>query len=159
MVNYILLQHGWPMMVVKTKNKASYLSALAQADANVGPDPFDGAHADYSLILPFAEYMKRTLLSDVTDYIAFVSADRISSWWYEGEIVKFSTETPGKILSLLQSNPNMTLDKLVVALGINRSAIQKQIRSLAEKNYISRPEGRKRGWIVNAKNTMSFGVK
>jgi predicted transcriptional regulator len=53
----------------------------------------------------------------------------------------------------------MTLDKLVVALGINRSAIQKQIRSLAEKNYISRPEGRKRGWIVNAKNTMSFGVK
>lgn len=157
MVNYILKQHGWPMMVVKTKNKASYLTALAQADANVGPVPSDGAHADYSAIAPFVEHMKKVLLSDVSDYISFVSADRDVSWWYEGEIISFTTDTPGKILSLLQSEPNATLDKLALTLGINRSAIQKQISALAGKNYISRPEGKKRGWIVNAKNTRSYG--
>ncbi len=149
-------RHDWPMMVVKTKNKASYLTALAQADANVGLVPSDGAHADYTAILPFIEHMKKILLSDVSDYISFVSTDRNLSWWYEGEIVKFSTETPGKILSLLQSEPNMTLDNMAKSLGINRSAIQKQINTLAKKKYISRPEGKKRGWIVNAKNTISY---
>ena len=95
-------------------------------------------------------------MSDVSDYISFVSNDKNLSWWYEGEIVKFSTETPGKILSLLQTDPNMTLDSMAATLGINRSAIQKQISSLEEKKYISRPEGKKRGWIVNAKNTVSY---
>lgn len=157
LVNYIMKQHNWPMMVVKTKNKVSYLNALAQADANVGPVPSDGAHADYTLILPFVEHMKNILLGDVSDYISFVSSDKGMSWWYEGEIVKFSTDTPGRILSLLQSEPNMTLNNMSAILGINRSAIQKHINSLAEKKYISRPEGRKRGWIVNAKNTISYG--
>jgi predicted ArsR family transcriptional regulator len=51
----------------------------------------------------------------------------------------------------------MTLDNMAKTLGINRSAIQKQINTLADKKYISRPEGKKRGWIVNAKNTISYG--
>lgn len=157
LINYILKQHDWPMMVVKTKNKVSYLNALAQADANVGPVPSDGAHADYILILPFVEHMKQVLLSDVSDYISFVSTDKDKSWWYEGEIIKFSTDTPGRILSLLQSDPNVTLDNMSATLGINRSAIQKHIKTLATKNYISRPQGKKRGWIVNAKNTISYG--
>ncbi len=157
MVNFILKQHGWPMMVVKTKNKSAYLTALAQADANVGLVPSDGAHAEYADILPFVEHMKKILLSDVIGYISFISLDKDSSWWYEGEMIKFSTATPGKILSLLQADPNMTLYKLSEALGINRSAIQKQIGTLAERNFISRPDGKKRGWVVNAKNTLSYG--
>lgn len=157
MVNFILKQHGWPMMVVKTKNKSAYLAALAQADANVGLVPSDGAHAGYDAIVPFIDHMKKILLSDVVGYISFISMDKNSSWWYEGDIIEFSTATPGKILSLLQSDPNITLDKMSVALGINRSALQKQISALAEKKYISRPEGKKRGWLVNAKNTLSYG--
>lgn len=157
LVNFILKQHGWPMMVIKTKNKTAYLAALAQADANVGPVPSDGAHAEYTAIAPFIQYMKAVLLSDVMGYISFISREGYSSWWYEGEIIEFSTPTPGKILSLLQSEPHITLDRMSEVLGINRSAIQKQISTLAEKKYISRPEGRKRGWIVNAKNTISFG--
>lgn len=157
LVNFILKQHGWPMLVVKTKNKKSYLTSLALADANVGPIPSEGAHADYNAIIPFIEHLKNILLSDVSDYISFVSSDKNTSWWYDGEIVKFSTDTPGKILSLLHSDPMMTLDDISKTLGINRSAIQKQINTLADKKYISRPEGKKRGWIVNAKNTISYG--
>ncbi len=156
MVNYILKSHDWPMMVVRTKNKSSYLSALAMADANVGPVPSDGAHAGFDEIRPFIEHMKKVMLSDVSTYISFVFTDRDLAWWYEGEMVKFSTDTPGKILSLLQADPNITLDTMAATLGINRSAIQKQITSLSAKNYISRPEGKKRGWRVNAKNTISY---
>lgn len=157
LVNFILLQHGWPMMVVKTKNKSSYLAALSQADANVGLVPSDGAHAAYDSIKPFVDHMKSILLSDVNDYISFVTTDRECSWWFEGEMVKFSTPTPGKIMSLLQKDPNITLDSISASLGINRSAIQKQIESLSEKKYITRPTGRKRGWIVNAMNTLAYG--
>ena len=145
------------MMAVTAKNKSSYLAALAQADANVGLVPSMGAHADYSAILPFIEHMKKILLSDIVAYISFISSDKDSSWWYEGEIVQFSTATPGRILSLLQADPNMTLDNMSGILGINRSAIQKQIGTLAGKKYISRPEGKKRGWIVKGKNTLSYG--
>ncbi len=156
MVNYILKQHGWPMVVVKTKNKTSYLNALAKADANVGPVPSDGAHAGMIAIRPFVRHMEELLISDVSDYISFISGSRDMAWWHDGEIIKFSTKVPGEILSLLQSNPNMTLDNLSLATGVNRSAIQKHLNNLAEKHYISRPEGKKRGWIVNAKNTTSY---
>lgn len=156
MVNFILKQHGWPMIVVKTKNKSSYLAALAQVDTKVGLVPSDGAHTDYDAALPFIDHMKKILLNDVSDYISFVSDNNLS-WWYEGELIKFSTETPGKILSLLTEDPNMTFDVMSARLGINRSAIQKQISNLAKAKYISRPEGKKRGWIVNAKNTVSYG--
>lgn len=157
LVNYILRQHDWPMMVVKTKNKSSYLAALSQADANVGLVPSDGAHAHLDAIAPFVKHMKAILLSDVNDYISFVTTDRECSWWFEGEMVKFTTPTPGKIMSLLQKDPNITLDHISASIGINRSAIQKQIASLSEKKYISRPAGKKRGWIVNAMNTLAYG--
>lgn len=157
MVNYILRKHGWPMVVVKTKNKTSYLRALAQADAKVGPVPADGAHANYEQIAPFIAHMEDILLSDIIGYISMVTTDRENSWWYEGEVVKFSTPTPGKILNVLKANPDETLDNLSAKVGINRSALQKQIKNLSGSGYISRPEGRKRGWIVNIMNTVSYG--
>ncbi len=156
MINFILKRHGWPMMVIKTKNKQAYLNALARTDASIGLIPSDGAHAPYDKITPFINHMKYVLNSDINDYIFFVT-NRESTWWYEGEIIKFSTSTPGKILSLLQADPNMSLDKISETTGISRSAIQKQITTLSSNNYISRPEGKKRGWIVNAKDTASFG--
>lgn len=156
LVNFILKRHGWPMMVIKTKSKQAYLNALARTDASIGLIPSDGAHASYDKITPFIDHMKAVLNSDINDYISFVT-NRESTWWYEGEIIKFSTPTPGKILSLLQVDPNMSLDKISESTSISRSAIQKQITSLSTSNYISRPEGKKRGWIVNAKDTASFG--
>ncbi len=156
MVNFILNRHGWPMMVIKTKNKAAYLNALARADAAIGLVPSDGAAAAPSQIAPFIDHMKAVLNSDIADYILFVT-DKDSTWWYNGDIIKFSTPTPGKILALLLDDPRISLSDIAQSTGISRSAIQKQIASLAANNYISRPEGKKRGWIVNAKNTKSFG--
>lgn len=157
LVNYTLHKHGWPMMVVKTKNKASYLRALALADANVGMITSDGAHAEPTQIMPFIDHMESILLSDILSYISFVSTDKDNAWWYEGEIVKFTTPTSGRILNILKDNPDETLDKIAEKVGINRSAVQKQIKKLSDAGYISRPEGRKRGWVVNMMNTASYG--
>lgn len=130
----------------------TYLSALGIADAAVGPIPADGAHASLKSIAPFVEYMESALTADISSMLDFLSGNRETTWWYEGEIVHFSTPTPARILRLLQSDPNASLSTISTTLGISRSAIQKQVDNLAEKGYISRPEGKKRGWIVNVRD-------
>ena len=152
MVNFILSRHKWPMMVIRSKNKKSYLSALALADASVGPIPADGSHASLQSIAPFVDYTEKALASDISAMLEFLSGDRKTMWWYEGEIIRFSTPTPGRILRVLQSDPNASLSKISTTIGISRSAIQKQVDNLAEKGYITRPEGKKRGWIVQVKS-------
>lgn len=153
MVNFILRRHKWPMMVIRSKNKKAYLNALALSDAAVGVIPADGAHATLKSIAPFEEYMENALTADISSMLEFLSGDRDTMWWYEGEIIRFSTATPAKILRVLQDNPNASLSAISTALGISRSAIQKQVDNLADKGYISRPEGKKRGWIVNTRST------
>ena len=141
------------MMVIRSKNKKAYLNALGLTDATVGSIPADGAHASLKSIAPFVEYMESALTADISSMLEFLSGDRETMWWYEGEIIRFSTTTPGRILRVLQSDPNASLSTISTTLGISRSAIQKQVDNLSEQGYISRPEGKKRGWIVNITKT------
>lgn len=152
-VNFILRRHKWPMMVIRSKSKKAYLNALALSNASVGAIPADGAHAALESIAPFEEYMENSLIDDMSAMLEFLSADKDTMWWYEGELIRFSTATPARILQVLQDNPDASLSAISRTLSINRSAIQKQVDNLAAKGYISRPEGRKRGWIVNARAT------
>jgi len=152
MVNFILRRHKWPMMVIRSKNKKAYLNALALADTVVGPIPADGAHASIQSIAPFVDYMENALTVDISAILEFLSSDRETMWWHEGEIIRFSTATPARILRVLKSDSNASLSTISTTLGISRSAIQKQVDSLAQKGYISRPEGKKRGWIVNVRD-------
>jgi Fic family protein len=46
MVNFILMRHDYPMIVVRSRKKSEYLEALHQADMEVGPVPADGALRD-----------------------------------------------------------------------------------------------------------------
>lgn len=61
LVNFILLRAGYPMIVVRTKDKDKYLSALNRSDIAVGLTPSDGAYAELEQIQPFVEYMKGCL--------------------------------------------------------------------------------------------------
>ena len=61
MVNYILARHNYPMIVVKSKDKKSYLTALNRCDVNVGLVPADGAHADLEQLSAFVDYMSGCL--------------------------------------------------------------------------------------------------
>jgi Fic family protein len=62
-MNYILYRHGYPMIVVKSKDKNNYLTALNKCDIAIGPVPSDGAHAELSQIKPFVEYMSKCLIN------------------------------------------------------------------------------------------------
>lgn len=62
LVNYILYRHYYPMLVVQSKEKEQYLSALNKCDIIVGAVPSDGAHATFDQLSAFTEYMERCLI-------------------------------------------------------------------------------------------------
>lgn len=77
LVNYILTRHHYPMIVVKSKDKDRYLTALNRCDVNVGSIPSAGAHAEPGLLLPFVEYMTQCLETALTMCIKAAKGESI----------------------------------------------------------------------------------
>ena len=153
MVNYILSRHGWPMIVVRNRKKMEYLEALHQSDLVVGPTPSDGAHATLREIRDFATYFTKLVKTEIKADIDFVTKSAENIWWYDGEIVTFRSENTTKILIALQENPSITYEELTRMIGINTSAIQKQINNLIKKGYIQRRDS-DRQWHVLITSTI-----
>lgn len=148
LVNYILLRHDYPMVVVRSKLKKDYLAALNQTDVNVGILPSDGAHAGLEAARPFVDYFTALLCREIEDNMSFISEKDENVWWFNGEFVKFRSENTVRILNALTENPSVTVRALVEIVGINKSAIQKQLKSLQDKEYIVRTNGNKGVWHV-----------
>ena len=148
LVNYILLKHDYPMVVVRSKLKKYYLKALNDTDINVGALPESGAHATLDEAKPFIEYFTDLLSHEIEDNMSFISEKAENIWWFNGEFVKFRSPNTVKILNTLTENPIVTVRALAETIGINKSAIQKQLKSLQEKEYIVRTNGSKGVWHV-----------
>ncbi len=57
LVNFIMLRHNYPMIVVKSADKENYLTALSKCDVNTGETPSVGAHARLEDIQPLVAYI------------------------------------------------------------------------------------------------------
>lgn len=152
MVNYILSRHGWPMIVVRSRNKHDYLEALHQSDIIVGMAPSDGAHASLSDIRHFLHYFENLVQQEIQSNIDFVTASGKEFWWYDGERIDFRSPNASKLLTTLLIHPQMSIANLASHIGINKSAMQKLLKTMTEKGYISRSN--KNGeWHVVAVST------
>ena len=138
MVNYILSRHGYPMIVVRSRNKSDYLEALHAADLIVGTVPSDGAHASLQEIRPFMQYFKRLVAHEVYTNVCFLTEHDENLWWYDGERVEFRSPNYSKILMLMMTEPVLTLEYIQQELGINLSAVKKLVNQLQDKHYIER---------------------
>ena len=146
-VNYILHRNKLPMLVVLSKKKNAYLSALGKVDSTVGLIPSNGAHTSMEKALPFIKYMEDLHKTQILQDIAFISAPADQTWWYDEEIVNFRSANSSDILRILKTNPRATISDLTVALGINKSAVQKQLNTMLEKGYIVK-DGKPATWHV-----------
>lgn len=95
LLNYILTRHGYPMVVVKSKDKSTYLTALNRCDVQVGAVPSDGAHADVGQLLPFIDYMTQCLKAALTISIKAAKGENIEEVddWKKNLKLKY----PGRI--------------------------------------------------------------
>lgn len=146
-VNFILARHDYPMIVVRSRSQKDYLEALHQADLEVGATPSAGAHAPLEHIRPFSKYFTAMAAEEIYNDVRFVTEPDENVWWYDGQRVEFRTPNYAKILRIMQSQSSVTIDGLKEELGINKSAVQRLLGSLREKNYIE-PAGEGGGWRV-----------
>ena len=61
LVTYVLKRYGYPMLIIRSEDKDSYLQTLHQCDIIVGLSPSDGANAKLEDIEPFVAYMQKQL--------------------------------------------------------------------------------------------------
>ena len=140
MVNYILIRHNYPMIVVRSREKSKYLEALHQSDLVVGPVPSEGAHADIRDIRPFMKYFNELVAKEVYNDVLFVSERNDNVWWYDGEQIKFRTPNYTKILNAMQTQPVLTLADMREETGLSITAVQKLLDQLISKKYVERGE-------------------
>ena len=140
MVNYILARHGWPMIVVRSRNKASYVEALHQSDEQIGRNPAEGAHATLVGIRHFLKYFTKTVMDEMRYNIEFVKEQSPEVWWYDGERIGFRSPTTSKMLHAMRYNPEITIEALSREVNINTSAVKKQLATMTKRGYIQRRE-------------------
>lgn len=140
MVNYILSRHGYPMIVVRNRKKDEYLEALHKTDLTVGSTPSLGAHASKRDMQQFLTYFTNLFVEEVTYSIRFLTERGENVWWFDGERVAFRSDSTSKILNLMYTVPDITIQRLSDEVNISIAATNKQIKQLIQKGYIQRTE-------------------
>ena len=140
MVNFILFRHGYPMIVVRSRKKQKYLEALHKTDLKVGSVPSDGANARIEDITDFLNYFQNLMKEEIEFNIRFLTERGENVWWFDGERINFRSETTSKILQMFLRNTFVSIQELMDVTGINKSAVNKQLKLLREKKYIAKNE-------------------
>lgn len=148
MMNYILARHNYPLIVVPTKTKQEYLSALSSVDAVVGKQPVFGARASLEEIQPFVSYLEKLMTVEMQTDIVIAQGSG-GQWWFNGGWVSFNSSTAEEIIHEIQADPHISIRSLADKLSVNASAIQKHIKMMKDRGYLVREGTVTRGtWRV-----------
>jgi Fic family protein len=111
-----------------------------KTDLTVGATPSLGAHASKRDIQQFLTYFTNLFVEEVNYNISFLSERGENVWWFDGERIKFRTNTTSKILNLIYVSPDITIQSLSEQIGVSMTAINKQVKQLTDKGYIQRSQ-------------------
>ena len=153
LVNYILARHGWPMIVVRSRDKWKYIEALHKSDLKVGTGPSFGAQATLTQIATFLNYFKHLVASELKYNIDFATETSPDVWWYDGKKIVFRSPSSAAILRTISENPEITVDEIANKVGIVPRAVKKQLSSMVEKGYIQR-SSTDRDWYIFASQSV-----
>lgn len=153
LVNYILARHGWPMIVVRSRDKWKYIEALHKSDLKVGPGASFGAQATLKQIATFLNYFKHLVASELQYNIDFATETSPDVWWYDGKKIVFRSPSSAAILRTISENPEITVDEIANKVGIVSRAVKKQLSSMVEKGYIQR-SSTDRDWYIFASQSV-----
>lgn len=146
MANYILARHGWPMIVIRNRNKPDYLDALHRSDLELGEVPAAGAHASLRGARHFVKYFKQTVTTELQYLVQFAMEQSEEVWWYDGQKVTFRNPSTSVMLHAMRDDETLKQSDLAEIAGIDASAVSRQVAQLTKKGYIKRQEDDK--WLV-----------
>lgn len=153
LVNYILVRHNWPMIVVRARDKFNYLESLHKTDLLVGSTPAEGAHANITQIKPFYKYFSKIIASEMRYNIEFVEETSPDAWWYDGKRIAFRSKNSPVILDAIYGDSEITIEKIAKKIGIVPLAVQKQLKKMEAMGYIQRRES-DRSWYIFASRSI-----
>jgi Fic family protein len=151
LVNYILLRHNYPMIVIRTDDRNNYIKSLRQSDILSGRNTTDGARATLQQSQPLVDYISTVLENKLTALIQLAKGE-ISELieteeTVEKEVVRKSGQKKwSEVLDLITENPKITRKELSETIGINPSAIQRHIQKLKTDGLIERIGGDRGGY-------------
>lgn len=160
LVNYILLRHHYPMLVIRSDDRNNYLKVLRQCDLLSGKTPYNGAHATLEQTKPLVDYISTALenklsaliqlaIGEIEELIEAKDDDKSA----QKKVVRKSGQKKwSEVLELISENPKITRAELSEKLEINPSAVQKHILKLKTNGRIVRIGGDKGGYWKILKN-------
>jgi len=170
LVNFILLRHNYPMIVVRTDDRSNYLKMLHQCDLLTGKIPSDGANASIEQIKPLIGYIEDIVEKKLTAVIQLINGeikelvetndDNVSENDTEKPI--YDTEKPindteklsvreREILEMIKQTNTVSRKIIAEKLGIGTATVARNIELLKLKGIIERVGGDKGGYwkIIN----------
>lgn len=88
----------------------------------------------------FLHYFQRLVQTEIQSDIDFLEAEGEEFWWYDGERIQFRSPNANHVLNALQLYPDISIARLAERIGINKSAMQKLLKTMTDKGYITRSE-------------------
>jgi len=163
LVNYILLRHNYPMVVIPTADHKNYLNVLSQCDEKTGKEPYNGANATLEQIKPFCDYIQffvvRKLdfalqliqgsISDISETDERQLKEPILSDNVSINVSINSNDNvsiKNKIIDIMIQMPSITVKELAKMLSVTERTINRQVENLKAESKIVRLGSRKTGY-------------
>ncbi|MDR2731983.1 MAG: Fic family protein [Fibromonadaceae bacterium] len=163
LVNYILLRHGYPMLVIPTEDRKNYLNALSECDRITGKEPYNGANATTEQITVFVDYIADYLEKKLV-FVEQIITGKIREITETGKKQQkipsnvpvnvlanvHLNDTEKYILKLISDNPRITYNEIAKEIYMNRKTAQRNIEKLKASGLLKRVGADKNGyWEIN----------
>jgi len=159
LVNYILLRHGYPMIVVQTIDRKNYLDALGKCDKITGTELYNGANATIEQITPLVDYIANYVEKKL-EFIEKILTGKIRNIEETNKkqqnVTVNVTVNSGKnvtvkdnIISIIKQKNNITISEMANLLSVDRRTIFRNMEMLKTAGVIKRVGSDKSGhWVV-----------
>ncbi len=172
LMNYILLRHGYPMIIIKSNDKNAYLDTLNLADVEVGSIPSVGANASLDAIKPFVEYIQKQVNYALEISIKAAKGESIEDeddFEKELELIKRKAKQNAEIeKNKIRFSPNEVWNVLEYCFFPVTEKIKKAVKASQDMfyqatyyNLLSKTEVRKGGLHINSvqRNTTNSQIR
>jgi Fic family protein len=177
LANYILLRHGYPMIVIPTADRDNYLNILGKCDKTTGTAPSEGANAIIEQVKPFVDYIsvfvekklnlvilfaKEEIREFSENYITDHDPNKNADYQeYKNNIVSddpnndpnnvmenFADKRQKLILKFIKMNNKVSRDEIAKLLKTSLSTIKRDFKQMQDEGIIERIDGTRGYWKI-----------
>ena len=156
LVNYILLKHNYPMIVIQTDDRNNYLDTLRKCDILTGKLPFDGANATIEQVKPLTDYISNILEKKLITLIKYVKGEiKEYTETIDNKIrietdvsvnVSANVSVKKRIIEILVQYPYISVKEMASILSVSERTIYRYLDNLKNEKLIERFGSDKKGY-------------